>query len=68
MFNSEGWPVMAPFRYAPLSASPTAVVAEVTNADVAGAYKVINHGKDISAQINRSPHPHPAPFQRISIW
>ncbi len=27
------------------------MVAEVTNADVPGAYKVINHGKDISAQI-----------------
>jgi arabinan endo-1,5-alpha-L-arabinosidase len=54
MFNSEGWPVMAPFRYAPLSASPTAVVADVTNADVPGAYKAINHGKDISAQTKPS--------------
>ncbi len=54
MFNSQGWPVMAPFRYAPLSASPTAVVADVTNADVPGAYKIIDHGKDILATIKPS--------------
>jgi arabinan endo-1,5-alpha-L-arabinosidase len=54
LFNSEGWPVVAPFRYAPLSLSPTAVVAEVLNADVPGAYKVINHGEDISASIKVS--------------
>jgi arabinan endo-1,5-alpha-L-arabinosidase len=54
MFNSQGWPVMAPFRYAPLSASPTAVVADVTNADVPGAYKIVDHGKDILATIKPS--------------
>ena len=54
LFNSQGWPVVAPFRYAPLSANPTAVVAEVTNADVPGAYKLIDHGKDISTTIKAS--------------
>ena len=54
LFNAEGWPVAAPFRYAPLSLSPTAVVAEVINTDVAGAYKFIDHGKDISATIKQS--------------
>ena len=37
-----------------LSLSPTAVVAEVTNAEVPGAYKLIDHGKDISATIKAS--------------
>jgi len=54
LFNSAGWPVLAPFRYAPLSLSPTPMVADVTNADVAGAYKYINHGGDISATIKPS--------------
>jgi len=54
LFNSAGWPVVAPFRYAPLSLSPTAVVAEVTNADVPGAYKFIDHGEDISATVKTS--------------
>jgi len=53
-FNSEGWPVVAPFRYAPLSLANPAQVAEVTSAQVAGAYKVINHGKDTSAVIKAS--------------
>ena len=54
LFNSAGWPVAAPFRYAPLSLSPTPVVADVTNAAVPGAYKLIDHGKDISATIKPS--------------
>jgi arabinan endo-1,5-alpha-L-arabinosidase len=54
LFNSQGWPVVAPFRYAPLSLSATPLVAEVTNTDVAGAYKYIDHGKDISATIKPS--------------
>ena len=54
LFNSQGWPVVAPFRYAPLRLSPTAVVADVTNADDPGEYKIIDHGKDISATIKAS--------------
>lgn len=53
-FNSAGWPVMAPFRYAPLTLAQPAVNAEVTNADAAGAYKLVNHGKDISSAIKTS--------------
>jgi arabinan endo-1,5-alpha-L-arabinosidase len=53
-FNSQGWPVMAPFRYAPLSLAQPAVVADVSNADTIGAYKVVNHGKDISTTIKAS--------------
>ncbi|HEU5134023.1 MAG TPA: glycoside hydrolase family 43 protein [Steroidobacteraceae bacterium] len=54
LFNSQGWPVVAPFRYAPHSMSPTPVVAEITNADVPGAYKVIDHGEDMSATVKPS--------------
>jgi arabinan endo-1,5-alpha-L-arabinosidase len=53
-FNSQGWPVIAPFRYAPLSLAQPAVAADVTNNDVPGAYKMVNHGKDISASIKES--------------
>jgi arabinan endo-1,5-alpha-L-arabinosidase len=53
-FNSQGWPVIAPFRYAPLSLAQPAVPAEITNADTIGAYKMVNHGKDISATIKTS--------------
>ena len=54
LFNSQGWPVVAPYRYAPHSLSPTPIVAEVTNADVPGAYKIIDHGKDISGVLKMS--------------
>jgi arabinan endo-1,5-alpha-L-arabinosidase len=52
--NDDGWPVVSPFRYAPLSKSATALSADVTAADAAGSYKMINHGKDISATIKTS--------------
>ena len=53
-FNSQGWPVIAPYRYVPITLAQPAVVGDVTNADVAGAYKMVNHGKDISATIKQS--------------
>lgn len=52
--NADGWLVVAPFRYAPLSKNATVLSADVTAADAAGSYKVINHGKDISATIKQS--------------
>jgi len=52
--NADGWPVVAPLRYAPLSKNATTLSADVTAADAAGTYKVINHGKDISATIKQS--------------
>lgn len=54
LFNSQGWPVAAPFRYAPLSLSTTALSADVTNTDAQGNYRYINHGKDITAAIKSS--------------
>ncbi len=53
-FNSEGWAVVAPFRYAPLSLANPAQVAEITSAQAAGEYKIVNHGKDISSSIKMS--------------
>ncbi len=52
--NADGWPVVAPFRYAPLSKSATPLVAAVTSAEAQGSYKMINHGKDITATIKPS--------------
>jgi arabinan endo-1,5-alpha-L-arabinosidase len=54
LFNSQGWPVIAPFRYVPQSLASPAIVADVANADVAGAYKLVDHGKDVSATIKSS--------------
>jgi arabinan endo-1,5-alpha-L-arabinosidase len=53
-FNSQGWPVLAPLRYVPLALAQPAVVADVTNADTIGEYKMVNHDKDISATIKQS--------------
>ncbi|WP_082507553.1 glycoside hydrolase family 43 protein [Duganella sp. Root336D2] len=52
--NVDGWPVVAPFRYVPLSKNAITLSADVSAADAAGIYKVINHGKDISAVIKQS--------------
>jgi arabinan endo-1,5-alpha-L-arabinosidase len=52
--NEDGWPVVAPLRYAPLSKASPAVAAAVPAADTQGAYKMVNHGKDISAAIKVS--------------
>lgn len=47
--NDDGWPVIAPLRYAPLSLASPAQTADVTAAQAAGTYKLVNHGKDITA-------------------
>jgi len=49
--NEDGWPVVAPLRYAPLSKNATPLAAEVTLKDAEGSYQFINHGKDISAAV-----------------
>jgi arabinan endo-1,5-alpha-L-arabinosidase len=53
-FNSQGWPVVAPLRYAPLSLAAPAQNADVAGGDVPGAYKYVDHGKDISAALKTS--------------
>ncbi len=52
--NADGWPVVAPFRYAPLSKSATTLVAAITSTEAQGSYKIVNHGKDITATIKAS--------------
>jgi arabinan endo-1,5-alpha-L-arabinosidase len=46
--NRDGWPVVAPYRHAGETADT------VKREEVVGAYKYINHGKAISAEINKS--------------
>ncbi|MDQ0114735.1 arabinan endo-1,5-alpha-L-arabinosidase [Paenibacillus harenae] len=45
LMNTEGWPVVAPHRYAGEKAE------KVTAEKVIGAYKFVNHGKDITADV-----------------
>lgn len=40
-YNADGWPVIAPHRYA------GETIGTYTQAEVAGKYKVLNHAKDI---------------------
>lgn len=47
-FNEDGWPVIAPYRYAEES------LEKSEKKDVAGTYKFINHGRDISAEMKES--------------
>lgn len=46
--NEAGWPVVAPHRYSGEK------IGKYSGEDVAGEYKYINHGKDISAEIVES--------------
>ncbi len=46
--NADGWKVVGPHRYAGETAGA------IEPADVVGDYRYVNHGKAISATINRS--------------
>ncbi|MFC0272775.1 lipocalin-like domain-containing protein [Metabacillus herbersteinensis] len=46
--NDKGWPVVSPYRYAGES------LENVSESDISGEYKFINHGKDISSDIKES--------------
>ncbi|NUU76728.1 family 43 glycosylhydrolase [Paenibacillus xylanilyticus] len=48
--NSEGWPVVSPYRYAGIKGDTLQVTAQ----NAAGSYKWVNHGKDITAEIKPS--------------
>ncbi|PAD32452.1 LamG-like jellyroll fold domain-containing protein [Paenibacillus sp. 7523-1] len=48
--NSEGWPVVSPYRYAGMKSDSV----QVTEHSAAGSYKWVNHGKDITAEIKSS--------------
>lgn len=47
-FNEDGWPVVSPYRYA------GETIGVYTKKELAGPYKLINHGRDISADIKES--------------
>jgi arabinan endo-1,5-alpha-L-arabinosidase len=52
--NDDGWLVVAPLRYAPLSLASPAQTADVSAAQAAGSYKLVNHGLDITATTKTS--------------
>lgn len=52
--NADGWPVVAPHRMVPTSESEEPVEKAIAEADVPGTYELINHQKDISAEIKSS--------------
>ena len=52
--NEDGWLLAAPLRYAPLSLATPAQTPDVSAAQAAGRYKLINHGKDISTALKPS--------------
>lgn len=47
-FNEDGWPVIAPHRYA------GETIGEYDKKDVAGRYKFIKHGRQITTQLKES--------------
>lgn len=47
-FNTDGWPVISPYRYV------GETVGAYTQEDAVGSYKVINHGREITAEISES--------------
>lgn len=51
--NTQGWPVVAPYRYAG-EASDKLTVRPINKNDIAGEYKFINHGKEITSAIKES--------------
>ncbi|WP_269433065.1 glycoside hydrolase family 43 protein [Paenibacillus sp. FJAT-27812] len=48
LMNTEGWPVIAPHRYS------GETVESVTAGQIAGDYKYVNHGKDITAEVKQA--------------
>ncbi|HEY0891910.1 MAG TPA: glycoside hydrolase family 43 protein, partial [Cellvibrio sp.] len=48
LMNADGWPVVAPYRYA------NETLATVRREFLPGDYQLINHGKDISSTIKKS--------------
>jgi arabinan endo-1,5-alpha-L-arabinosidase len=52
--NDDGWLVIAPLRYAPLSLASPAQTADISAAQAAGSYKLVNHGLDITATLKAS--------------
>ncbi|WP_433943977.1 family 43 glycosylhydrolase [Paenibacillus sp. SN-8-1] len=51
--NANGWPVVAPYRYAG-DVSDKMTAKPINKNDIAGEYKFINHGKEITSVIKES--------------
>ena len=47
-FNEDGWPVITPYRYTEEE------LKEYSQKELAGGYKLINHGREITAEMNES--------------
>ncbi len=47
-FNEDGWPVIAPYRYT------GETIGHYTKEEVAGSYKYINHGREITSKMAES--------------
>ncbi|WP_145047540.1 family 43 glycosylhydrolase [Paenibacillus xylanexedens] len=60
--NADGWPTVSPYRYAGLDEASNVIPSH----SVAGQYKWINHGKDISSAIKTSQHVVFSPNGQIS--
>lgn len=50
-FTEEGWPTAAPFRYAGETVNS---LEPISAAEAAGAYNLIDHGKEVGSAITRS--------------
>lgn len=48
--NSQGWPAVSPYRYA----GPQEATLSLSNDKIAGQYKWVDHGKEITAAIKTS--------------
>lgn len=59
-FNEDGWPVVAPFRYAGETIGESDAQAQ------AGHYRLIRHGRDVNRQQNRSVEVTLAPDGTVS--
>lgn len=58
-FNADGWPVVSPLRYAEKidannASQSRSVLEAVAASEIAGTYQLVNHGKDISANVRSS--------------
>ncbi len=47
-FNDEGWPVIAPYRYS------GEMIGKYTKEEITGVWKLIDHGRDITADVKES--------------
>lgn len=65
--NADGWPVVAPHRWAPCDdGGPPHSAGTVRRSQIPGDYYLVNHGKDISAELKTSTFARLLPNGRIT--